>query len=204
LNMIAPSTPKPGDSLSMTLPAGWRRVHAERLLDDMVAAMAHGNAPKNINDAELDTVSRAFFHVRNLYRDEHVVFTAMRIRPDARGVDQLTLALPSTHGGSSQTRAGDASAGTERHPELTEDVDINGVQAVSHRSLPSEGSEENADPFGSLVQLVFVVPGSERGAILTIVSNVTSDEELLEREAEEIAASVHITNANETEGHVAL
>jgi hypothetical protein len=135
--------------------------------------------------------------VRNLCDGEHVVLVAIRLRPDAQAIDQLSLALPAIESTASCGSMSNATSATHRRPQLTEGVDISGVQAVSHRSWPSEGSEENADAFGSLVQLVFVVPGSERGAILTIVSNVTNGEDLLERDAEEIAASVCITSTDD-------
>ncbi len=54
----------------------------------------------------------------------------------------------------------------------------------------------------SQVQLVFIVPGSERGAVLTLLSSAVGMEDLLRSDALEIAASVQITGGDEIEGHV--
>lgn len=141
--------------------------------------------------------------VRNLCRDEHVVLVAIRMRPDMQAIDQLSLALPGMEPAANIDSMSNATSSTHQRPEITEDVDINGLQAVSHRSVSADSPDESV-AYGSQAQLVFVVPGSDRGAVLTLLSSAVGVEELLERDAEEIAASVCITSADDAEQHVAF
>jgi hypothetical protein len=191
------------DALSITLPARWQRIHTERLLDDAITDLADPVVATALSDAETQSAQRKLARVRDLCHAENVVLVAIRMRPDVRAIDQLSLALPGTEGITNSSSMRSMTSSERRDPEITEDVDIDGLQAVSHRSVPAEPPDEGTG-HGSQVQLVFVVPGSDRGAVLTLLSSAAGVEDLLEREAEEIAASIHITNADETEGHVAL
>lgn len=185
------------DALSITLSAGWRRVHAERLLDDMTNRASSVRSNGATGTSAQQGVNPALGHALELYRDQQIVFTAMRMRSDVRAIDQMILALPS-RSADAPLESADGGDGQQRWSELTEDVDVRGLRAVSHRSQVGEivQGRENS---GSVVQLVFVVSGSDRGAILTMMSSAIGDEELLERDAEDIAASVRIVGGDEAQ-----
>jgi hypothetical protein len=173
--------------LAITLPAHWARVHAERLLDDAVSAGAsEGRA------AEVDATQaalRTLLTLRALYRAAQIEFTAIRLRPDAGAIDLMTLAVP----GQGDAFARDWTTSTSRRTELKEVVDIDGIEAISHRSMAARpGQDYNA--FGSEVSLVFRIPSSDHGAIVTVVSTVVGCEDTLERDAEEIIRSMSLTS----------
>jgi hypothetical protein len=182
--------------LSVTLPVRWQRVNPDRLLDAAASSVSAQAIAGPFDLAQAQGAQRMLAWARNLCHDGHVVLVAIRMRPDAQAIDQLSLALPSMEPTANSDSINNATSSTHQRPEITEDVDINGLPAVSHRSVPAESPAESV-AHGSQVQLVFVVPGSERGAVLTILSSASGVEDLLERDAEEIVRSVSLTSADE-------
>jgi hypothetical protein len=176
--------------LTLTLPAHWARVHAERLLNDALSADT-GEA-RVVDDAARQAALRTLIALRVLYQDAHIAFTALRLRPAARAIDLMTLAVP----GRDDQLGLNWTVATSKRPELKEEVSVDGVEAISHRSIPAEPGQ-GYKAFGSEATLVFRIPCSDRGAIVTVVSTVDGCEDLLERDAEEITRSIHLTNVDE-------
>jgi hypothetical protein len=191
------------EALSITLPAHWQRIHTEQLLDDALADLADPTIVEVFGHAEAEGAQRALARVRDLCHAENVVLVAIRMRPDAQAIDQLSLALPGMERITNSGSIRNATNSKRRRPEITDDVDIDGLQTVSHRSIPAESPDESAVR-GSQVQLVFVVPGSDRGAVLTLLSSAVGVDDLLELEAEEIVGSIRMTRADEAEAHAAF
>jgi len=191
------------EALSITLPAYWQRVQAEKLLDDALVDLADPAIVDAVGHAEVKSAQRQLTRVRNVCHAEHVVLAAIRIRRDARAIDQLSLALPGMEEIASRDSRRNRVSNADQHPETTEDVQLNGQSMVCHRSIAAESPEESGVA-GSQVQLVFIVPGSERGAVLTLLSSAVGVEDLLRSDALEIAASAQITGGDEIEGHVAF
>src|ERR1039458_8514104 len=202
--MIAPNTSARRDALSIALPAGWRRIHAERLLDDMLAGIDGRSEISGVDGDKMRAATRVLSLARDTYKKDHLVLAAVRLGSNAGEIEQLTLALPDVRRPVRRTVTSDSEARADKRSETAEDVDVDGLRTISHRSLSDAASIGEGDVTGSRVQHVFVVPHSDRGAVLTLVSSVAGDEQRLEREAEEIAASVQITGTDEAEEHVAL
>jgi hypothetical protein len=190
------------DSLSISLGPGWQRVHAELLLSDVLARLTQSAYTTGLDNERVQSATIALSRVSDLYRENLIVFTAIRLRSDVRAIDQLILALP----GDQPSISNHAARGTESSGglggELVSPVRTHGLQAVAHRSDPSRASTADMAG-GSHVQLVFVIPGTETGAILTLISSAAGDEDVLERDAEEIASSVRLVDSDAAERPVA-
>lgn len=189
------------EALSITLPARWQRIQTEELLDDALADLADPAIVEAFGHAETERAQRQLTRVLNVCHADHVVLTAIRIRRDARTIDQLSLALPGMGRIASRDSRRDTTSNADQRLETTEDVQLNGQPMVCHCSIAAESPEESG-VVSSQVQLVFIVPGSERGAVLTLLSSAVGMEDLLRSDALEIAASVQITGGDEIEGHV--
>ena len=180
----------------MTLPAHWQRVQNERLLNDALANLTDPATAGVFGRAGVESAQRQIAWAHEVCRMEHVVLTAIRMRKNERAIDQLSLALPGLEPTASRDSRRHAVSGADLRPEITDEVHLDGEPVVCHRSIPVESPHESAVP-GSQVQLVFLVPGSERGAVLTLASTAVGVEDLLQSDALEIAASVHIVNADQ-------
>jgi hypothetical protein len=195
--MPAPDPSRQREALSIMLPAGWQRIRAERLLNAALAtSLTEGDAI--VPSGQVRAARDLFWRTREVYHDEHVVFAAIRLRVDTKAIDQLTLALPRVLPAGSRDSNAEGSASLGPSAQLREDVEIGDLQAVRHRSVPVSPPAEVGGIHRSVVQLVFVVAGSDRGAVLTVLSSMADAEDLLQRDAEEIAASVQLTRSLST------
>lgn len=179
-------------ALDVTIPSGWQRIYAERLLDDMLCSDAAWAATgSNVNSENVKTILN---EMRTLYRADDILFTAMRRRQSPPAIDILTVALPADDSAGGETRDIPMPDPTPS-AELTEYVDFDGVPAVIHRSIGDGSGQGNM--LASRVQVVAAIPPSARGAIVTIVSSESCAESALQADAAAVVGSLRIVSVDE-------
>jgi hypothetical protein len=177
-----------GGTLSVTLPPRWQRFHFDRLLAQMETEAAMPELQEELGEPVARWLSDMLEGVQSTYTQGDVILAAMRVRADDYAIDMMTLALPTA--GEAEDRATQLESSSTGGEE-TAYVNIGNGHGVAHRSSPA-GDRSEVKFFPAYVQLVTRIPPSDRGAIMTLMSSAKGAEDLLERDAEQIAESLRL------------
>lgn len=165
---------------TFALPAGWQEVHGEAALHELVPPRGLGSPDAELGAERVETLRTILTGAITRYREYGVVFTAIRLRLEATAFDLMLLAAP-------------PSPGTDPPISLDDNtirrLDVDGISAVEHRGTASASQSEH-ELFASRLQVTSLIPGTERGVILTLASTQVDAEDLLEREARAVLGSL--------------
>jgi hypothetical protein len=191
--------PLTGDSLTLTVPAGWQVVDLDGLLSDAVAEAMIEALGDELEPAEREALRAGFGDLHERVEADRIVFMALRVDGQSGAREVVTLALPGDAGlpgaptasapGSTATTATDAgsSAGSivGEAGQSREAIRLGEGSAIAHLSAPGAGG-------GSWAQLVFFLPGTREGAILTLISSGSGRAEALKEDAAAIAGGLGV------------
>lgn len=191
--------PATGGSLTLTVPAGWQVVDLDGLLSDAVAEAMIEALGDELGAEEREALREAFRSLHEQVEADRIVFMALRVDEPSGAQEVMTLALPGdadplgdapafTPGPAAATAPSVASptgsiVGEERRS--LETIRLGDRSAIAHLSAP------DADG-GSWAQLVFFLPGTREGAILTLISSGSGRAEVLKEDAAAIARSLGV------------
>lgn len=179
------------ESILMRLPAGWRVVAVDVLLGDEIPEML----VRALGDvSEIAAMRSRLSDLGTTLARQGLCFMALRVEEEA--CDVVTLALPgpgngdgpepATESGTEPTTQSDTEPTTESGTELR----LGGTSAVVHDGGPQDAA--GPGPWVTSEQIVFVVPGTQRGAVLTAISTDARRAERVSRDAREMVASVRL------------
>jgi hypothetical protein len=145
--------------------------------------------PDSPSAADLDA---DFESLRHLVVSDGVVLLCVRPGSQGDGFDTLTLAIPGSRGGG-EAVADTTDQAPPRNEDISDLVELAHGAAVVHRSR-SRANDHRRDAARSYVQLVTFVPGTQHGAVLTLLSTAPDAQAELAEEAEAIAASFSLAS----------
>lgn len=186
-----------GGSLTLTVPVGWQVVDLDGLLGDAVAEAMIEALGDELGGEEREALHEAFRDLHQQVEADHVVFMALRVDEGSGAQEVMTLALPGDAAppiGSPTPPPGPAAAagtdaGSEPRPHAIAPerpptaVRLGEGSAIVHASVPTADG-------GSWTQLVFFLPGTREGAILTSISSASDRAEALKRDAIAVVRSL--------------
>jgi hypothetical protein len=156
----------------------------------MTAAL--GEAPDSEGAVAL---AAEFETLRRLVDADCVVLLCLRSGlSSGTALNAMTLAFPKPLYAGGDGYPNTANGSPNRSEQIAEAVDLDGDgYGIVHRSSPTPRT--SGDGFASYVQLVRFIPGTKRGAILTVMSTESGVQSALAEEAETIAASFSLETA---------
>jgi hypothetical protein len=189
-----------GGSLTLTVPVGWQVVDLDGLLSEAVAETMIAALGDELETEEREALRAAFRDLHEQVEADRIVFMALRVDEQSGAQEVMALALPGDSpppGGASSpapgpTAATATSAGTPPHPitaeaeRAPEAIRLGGGSAIAHLSAPSADG-------GSWAQLVFFLPGTREGAILTLISSGSGRADALKEDAAALTGSLGFT-----------
>jgi hypothetical protein len=185
------------DSLTLMVPAGWQVVDLDGLLSDAVAETMIEALGDELGAEEREALREAFRDLHQQVEADRIVFMALRVDEESRAQEVMTLALPEgvdspgapTAPVPGPTSTAATGAGTSAGSfvgevgQSREAIRLGKGSAIAHLSAPGADG-------GSWAQLVFFLPGTREGAILTLISSGNGRAEALKGDAAAIAGSL--------------
>jgi hypothetical protein len=194
--------PPTGDSLTLTVPAGWQVVDLDGLLSHAVAEALIEALDDEIEPPEREALRAGFDDLHEQVEADRIVFMALRVDGQSRAQEVVTLALPgdvgprgvptaSVPGAAATTESAATGAGSSPDSFVGEAGQSHEAIRLCERSAIAHLSAPDAEG-GSWAQLVFFLPGTREGAILTLISSGSGCAEALKKDATAIAGSLGV------------
>ncbi len=176
--------------LQLELPAGWRRVHTDNLLDATVRLGEEPEAQALYGPSITNMLEMIADEVRAVQQRTNLIVTALRFRADPIALDVLAIAVPPRP--SEGQIAGGSAAGNEAvgDPIPGRLVEHDGFVGVAHVSSATGPEAEDASLFPTSVQLTMAIPDTDRGAIVTMLSSAREQQEDMLEVAMAVGASM--------------